>query len=288
MRLKASSFLGAVVIFVLFLSLAVSFTAMTAPKPIGSENFSPRITMEYSAETSEFPDVEKVNLNLSLASGKVEVKPVEEEGLLYRLILEYSPSMEAPKVDRVVSGGEITLNVDQLSGSVEVQIASACTYSLQVQILNGTFSASLDKNAKVENLKVNLNSGVGSLSLLTGASLENANLEAASGIFTINIKTQTLGCNSEISVDVGSGGVSVPKLKLGENVGVAFNVQVDSGTISLNDEGLKPTKLTRSECSASTINYDSAKSKVQLNIHVKNGFAVLNGGFPLAGLGFST
>jgi len=282
--LKASSFLGAIVVFVILLSLVSSTLTLTLPYSFSQQNFSSKVTVEYEVRKAEAPEAKIVSIELAASTGGITLEAVDDPELAYKVVFRYSPSVEPPKVSQTVSGETLIFSAERLMGSAEILLGPAYTYRLDISLVNGGFRAELDGNCRVESLTLKVNSGGVALKIATGASLKKADIEITSGGLTLKFDAGSLGCDSKIKARVGSGGVMVPPVRVGPSVGLKFKVKVASGGISLNDEGLEVLRLTKSECGAATSNYDSARVRGDIEIYVEDGGVALNSSLPLPSL----
>lgn len=280
--MRASVFLGAVVVFVLLLSIFSSGFMLTAPVSLG-ETLERKVVAEYKATREKFPGLEEVNLNISLGSGGIKLVFDEDRNLAYKVTFKYSPNVEFPETSETFSGKTLTFQASQTASMATITLGPAFTYNLNIQLGNGGFTAEIGKHSNISNLTVKINSGGCSLAFLTGAKAEKVNLSITSGGATIRFDTRALNSNLNLNVNVGSGGVLVPPIKIGRNVGLKFEVYVASGGIVIGHSSLKVLKLTQKECVAITEGYGNARNRAEVWIDVNSGGVALDTPLPLPG-----
>jgi hypothetical protein len=274
--MKASTFLGGVTIFVLLLSLAVSGLTLTYPNLLLPEAEKPKETVEYQMFKTDAPEVKAALINVQVKNGAVKLGFIKDENLIYKIVFEYSAEAAAPSVNQTITEGLLIFSAQLESGKAKIILGSNYPYTLNFFLSSGGLSAVLDENCHIETLRAVLLSGGGVIKLSSGFHAKEIFIDLVSGGLTVNVDVPSLEEASRLYVNVSNGGVMIPPVKVGSDVGLKIEAEIGSGGITLNSQGLEVTEYTNNKCLVQTPGYNLSKAKIDLKIKITNGGAIIN------------
>jgi len=272
--LNASTVAGSIIIAILLAGAVGAGINLSLPQPVAAFPAPTKYREVYVGKPEDYPNVKKVNLEVSMEMGGVELK-ASGENLVYMLGFSRKASGK-PLVKTEVSDGVLTVSAVAAGGGLEILLGRNYVYNVDISIRSGGFKLAISDQLQVESLKVTAASGGGYLSLEGSPSLKNAELSLGSGGVVLDVKAEGFKGSSKLTVSVDSGGVIVKPLKLAGDVGCRIKATVESGGLSFKPENFTVVESAKNTCEIQTSNYDSAVSRLNILVSVGKGGVLIN------------
>jgi len=284
--MNAQTVIGGIVIAILLISAVYAFVSPVFYQPPMPE-VPEKVIRNYTCISQQHPEVEYVNLNMTIKAGGFNISFSSDSNLIYHFKFEQDKNATKPIVENTPQGNKLLVNVFAETGDLEATFGSHYLYNGTIKVGAGGISLVLAQYSNVDSFDiVAMYAGGISLEVLEGASFNHLNLKATLGGIMMRVNASSLMKNCNITAGVEVGGYIIEPISVGVDLGVKLAAFVDMGGIMLNPAGLQKVKEEANEIEIRTLNYATATTKLNIEIFVGLGGAMINqsflGTFPLS------
>lgn len=231
---------------------------------------------EYTLDSTQVPTVDYINLNITIKTGGLAVTFTNNSDKIYRLRFKQDENEAEPLVKHVIVDSKLFVDVLAENGELEATFGNRYMYNGTLKVEVGVLSTVLSEHSSVDrfNFIVAYAGGL-SLEILEDASFNHLSLRATVGGVRLRVNAPSLRRSGSISARVEVGGFFIERISVG-NLGVKLAAFTDIGRIALNPAGFEVLKEAETACEIRTSNYLNAQSRLDINISVGLGLAVIN------------
>jgi hypothetical protein len=277
--MNTQTIIGGIVIAILLISVVYAFVSPVVYKPPVPE-VPEKVISNYTLVRQQEPEVEYVNLNMTIKAGGFNITFSSDSNLIYHFKFEQDKNVTKPIVENRTLGNGLMVNVFAETGDLEATFGSNYLYNGTIKVGVGGLSLVLSKYSNVDNFDiVAMYAGGISLEVLDEASFNHLDLKATLGGIMMRVNASSLIKNCNITARVEVGGYMIEPISVGVDLGLKLAAFVDIGGIMLNPAGLQKVKEEVNEIEIRTLNYATATTKLDIEIFVGLGGAMINQSF---------
>jgi len=271
--------IGGLVIAVLLISVVYAFVSPVVYRPPVPE-VPEKVISNYTFVRHQAPAVDYVNLNMTIKAGGFNINFSSDSNLIYHFKFEQDKNATKPTVENTALGNRLMVNVFAETGDLEATFGSNYLYNGTIKVGIGGISLVLSNYSNVDNFDIEaMYAGGISLEVLDNASFNHLNLKATLGGIMMRVDAPSLRRNCSITARVEVGGYMIEPISVGVDLGVKLAAFVDMGGMMFNPAGFQKVKEEENDIEIRTLNYATATIKLDIEIFVGLGGAMINQSF---------
>lgn len=272
--MRARLTIGGTVIAILFVGMIYAFISLIIYNPELSKQGN--VITEYTLAGTQVPGVDYINLNITIKAGGLAVSFTGNSNMVYRLRFKQGENEAEPLVKHARVDNKLLVNVLAENSQLEAMFGNRYTYNGTLKVEVGVLSTALSEHSNVDSFNfIVAYAGGLSLEILEDASFNHLSLKANMGGVRLRVNAPSLRRSGSISARVEVGGFFIERISVG-NLGVRLAAFTDIGRIALNPAGFEVIKEAETTCEIRTSNYLTAPARLDINISVGLGGAVIN------------
>ncbi len=272
--MRARLTIGGMVIAILLVGMIYAFILPIIYNPELSNQGN--VITEYTLDGTQVPGVDYINLNITIKAGGLAVSFTGNSNMVYRLRFKQDENEAEPLVKYARVDNKLLVNVLTENSELEATFGNRYIYNGTLKVGLGVLSTVLSEHSSVDSFNfIVAYAGGLSLEILEDASFNHLSLKANAGGVRLRVNAPSLRRSGSISARVEVGGFFIERITVG-NLGVRLAAFTDIGRIALNPAGFEVIKEAETACEIRTSNYLTAPLRLDINISVGLGGAVIN------------
>lgn len=276
--MKSNIIIGGIIITILLASVIFTFVSPIILGPlIKFEEDGNKVIRTYTLVAEDAPGVNHVNLNFTVKAGGIDINFTDDNNLIYKFIFKQDEEATKPKIENVTVDNRLLVNVVAESGDVKIIFGNSYIYNGTLKVSLGGITARLSNYSNIEFFDLTaIYAGGISVDIKDDASFDHLNIRVNSGGIMMRIEAKSLKKNSSISTRVELGGVTISSIPMGVNLGSRLRAIADIGGVNITPGNFSIIKQTVNEVEIRTNNYQTAPTKLDIEIFTGLGGSLIN------------